>query len=262
MKKTFMSLAVTALLGLSGAAASAATVLPDFTVNEGSVTGAIPNIITADKLNGAYSEVITLSAGASPTGLVFASAAYVDFGAFFKNDGSTITQSQISGLGANNYGLYGIFYSTGEVTSSTIFTGKSGTVELWIDPNQDTVKTINSATSVTVTGDSDDYKIAFSLNLASAIGNSANPAAFDFLFSNFTLTDEGKLYFTAPANPFYEFAIVNGDFDNIPIALGTTLVTGDVSATFSRIPEPGSLALLGLGLAGLGFTQRRRNQAK
>jgi hypothetical protein len=262
MKKTFMSLAVTALLGLSGVAASAAPVYPDFTVNEGSVTGAAPNVFIADKMNGGYNEIITLEPGVSPTGLVFSSAAYVDFGAFFKNDGAALVPSQISGFGSNNYGLYGIFYSEGVVTSPTTFTGTSGEVRLFIDPNQDTVKTLVNSTSVTVSGDSDDYEIAFSLNLTSAVGNSANPAAFNFVFSNFTLTDAGKLYFTAPSSPFYQFAIVNGDFDNIAITPGTTVLGGDVSAVFSKVPEPGSLALLGLGLAGLGFTQRRRNQAK
>jgi hypothetical protein len=263
MKKTFMSLAVTALLGLSGVAASAAPVYPDFTVNEGSVTGAANNVFTADKMNGGYNEIITLEAGGpSPTGLVFSSAAYVDFGAFFKNDGASLVPAQISGFGSNNYGLYGIFYSEGVVTSPTTFTGTSGEVRLFIDPNQDTVKTLVDSKTVSVSGDGDDYEIAFSLNLTEAVGNSANPAAFNFVFANFTLTDAGKLYFTAPSSPFYQFAIVNGDFDNIAIAPGTTVLGGDVSAVFSKIPEPGSLALLGLGLAGLGFTQRRRNQAK
>lgn len=258
-----MSLAVTALLGLSGMAAHAApAVLPDFTVNEGSVTGSFPNTFTADKFSGNYTEVITLENGSSPTGLVFSSAAYVDIGSFANNDGTGVPATQLNAL-FNGYGLYGIFTSVGEVTSSTLFTGKSGTVELWIDPNQDTKKTIVDSKTVTKTGDSDDYMIAFSYDLTSAVGNSANPAAFAFVFSNFALTAKGELYFTAPANPFYDLALVTGDFDNIPIAVGTTDVTGKVGATFSnKIPEPGSVALLGLGLAGLAFSQRRRNQAK
>ena len=52
MKKTLLSLAMAASIGLVSTSALAATVLLDFTVAEGSVPGAAANSFVADKMNG------------------------------------------------------------------------------------------------------------------------------------------------------------------------------------------------------------------
>jgi hypothetical protein len=51
---------------------------------------------------------------------------------------------------------------------------------------------------------------------------------------------------------------------NAPLQPGVANVQGDYSETFvvrSGVPEPGSLALLGLGIAGLGALRRRTAKA-
>lgn len=242
------------MMGFSAAAGAAPIPLNDFVVNEGSVPGASANTFTADKLTGSYAERLTLNEDGT-----FDTAAYVNFAGFVKNDGLTNVPSQLNAL--NGYNMYALFTSSGTFSGGT-FTGTTGSFSLYIDPDQDTTFAVGASGAIPVaTGnDSDDYVIAISDSLLSAVGIVGNPGAYDLLFGAFTLTAEGANYFTLP-RPFYLITNVDGDFDNFIPAVGTPIdVVGDVSAIF-LIPEPGSLALAGLALAGLGLSTRRRKTA-
>ncbi len=268
MKKTLLSLAMAASIGLVSTSALAATVLLDFTVAEGSVPGAAANSFVADKMNGGYNEMLTINADLS-----FDTVAYANFGQYFSNDGGTlVSPTQVNGLGANNYGIYAIFSSSG-VTNGATFTGTSGAFNLYIDTNQNTTLALpgTGAGSIAVGNNADDYLIASTSSLTGALGIVGNPGAFDLFFKDFVLSSgdqnalfagdqNGENYFTSP-RPFHLLVNVDGDFDNFVVAPGNIQVTGDVSAVF-QVPEPTSLALLGMGLFGLGANLRRKNAKK
>jgi hypothetical protein len=253
MKKHLLSIVAAASMLVAGVA-QAAPAYEDFTISEGSVPGALANSFTADKMNGGYFEKLTINPD-----FTFATTAYANFGQFFKDDGTNlVSPTQLNCLGANCYGLYATFTSTGYVSGPSSFVGTAGAFELYIDPDQNTTLALGAtgADPVVIGGNADDYKIAFSTDLFAALGLVGNPGAFDLWFKNFTLTALGEGYFTSP-DPFHLVVNVDGDFDNFVIAPGTINVTGDVSAVFG-IPEPGTLALAGLALAGIGLASRRK----
>jgi len=237
------------LLAALALSATAATAYADqiFTVDENPFSG---GLVTADKMNGGYVEEITFDGVGN-----FVTTAYADFGLFYLG-GSTLT-SQLN----TTYGLYALFESTGTVVplggGLTQFSGGTGTFTLYIDPDLDTTKSFSGG-SVALANDGDDYEIAFSTTLTEATGVLVAGVGgfFDFIFDEFTLTAPGLAYFVDPV-PFYLRTNVDGDFDSFTVA-GTQTIRGDVSAVFLKVPEPTTLALLGLALTGLGFSSRKR----
>ncbi len=262
-----------AVLGLASTAANANTLL-DFTINQASVPGSetiLNPVLTIDKIIGNYNEVFTGNLDGT-----FSTTAYWDAASFAKNDGAT---AQGSGLTTNpaivgvQYGMYATFTATGffapnpAAPGGFVFIANGGSFELFIDPDNNTTKALGATGSdpVVIGGTTtDDYQVA-TASLLFGSGNSAPGGVgsangnFDLVFSPFTLTNTtpgGTGFFVAP-DPFHIVLDVKGQF-NFFQPVGTQEINGSADAFFIKIPEPGSLALIGIAVAGIGFTARRR----
>ncbi len=241
-------------VALAGMAVTAQAEFLDFVIDEGSVPGAAANIITADKLNGGYTEVLTINPDLS---IDFVGV--VSFGSVFANEGVNQVPNQIGSL--NGYNLYAIFQGTGTFTGAG-FTISSSTFDLYIDPDQNTAFTFGAtgADGVALAGNGEDYQIALATNLSIGSGIPGVPGAFLAIWDDFQLTTDGEAYFISP-RPFHLIVEATGDFDQNTFQPGTFQLTGDISAVFTPIPEPSTLALMGLTLLGLGAAARRRMAA-
>ena len=266
-KKCLLGLAGGLLLGTSSLASAA--FLP-FTIQEGAVPGTPDNLLVdVGKFTGAYQEIITINADFS---LDFFGVA--KWAGFADTQGDSVPSFLNSPQIVGGYELYSIFSGKGTFDPGTNRFSIDEAVFSWTaDPNGDTtffggnltdyastntaLDAIASTGGITGAGEDVDFGGSDTLFFGTGIGGV--PGAFQAIWTDFELTAAGEAYFVAP-RPFYITVEATGDVDQDNFGPGTFGITGDVSAIFVDIPEPGTLALMGLALTMLGLTGIRRRQ--
>lgn len=218
--------------------------------------GSGTNGFAVDLLNGGYVEKALVTDTGS--GLAFNATIVVDFGQY-QLGGSEVD----AGLGGV-YDLYAVVTASGVLTGANTFKANTATLSFYLDTGDNTTLDLTSIDSGTLafTPGLGDLLLGTSTTLLSGSGSTASSGGSDgfaVTFTDFGLTSDGEDFFIAP-RPFYLSVYSDGDINDGTVDVvgpGLLELRGDVSANFF-IPEPGTLALVGLSMLGLGIARRRK----
>lgn len=234
---------------------------PDFKINDTAYGGTEAGTTNFDVVAGDYFETTEITgANTFQTSLLF------DINSF--KDSQVPGSSYIFG-GYNMYARYqaGGTFTTDAAGTHFVFdgSGTADTLELWIDDNNDTTFggfPVDGSTLFSRANFGDDVLLATGETLFGngdqSCSNSNNCGSYG-VTTSFNLTSpDGTSVFVDPI-PFYSFQIATGQFNGIPTTVGTVAnLTGTQDAVFTEIPEPSTLALLGMGLLGFGIAKRKK----
>lgn len=272
LRRKLTTIAASTLLALGAGATSDAFAAGIFTVDPTSIAGT-GTTFNADFVEGGSSARVLRNDSTN----TYMSNGWIQFTGFLLG-GNTVPTDSTKLDSTTGYGLYATFTQTFTCPSALAVGVQcdvtSIDLSLFADPgfaDTFTLATLASNPTVTDAGSNDRLLANANVVIAGVAGVNSLGGAFENVNTNFILTAAGSSYFIAPV-PFFNLAFSNFNNSSTGLTCDTNPAGGSCPGSpsilainaenggtqFLRAPEPGTLALAGLGMLVAGMARRRK----